>query len=134
MNQSSPNLSIWQAEPSTSECKTFLRESLGLTATEISRTVHEAGHGSTFVHAHRRNEEVYIVVRGRGWLYIDGAEVPIAEGNVIRVASAGKRAIRAADDSPLTYYCIQADTGSLVQATRQDGYRLPERATWMPGD
>lgn len=130
MNQPSPNVSIWHSE-APGESKTFLREGLGLTATEISRTVHLPGQGSTFVHAHRRNEEVYIVAQGSGWLYIDGTEVPIREGDVIRVACAGKRAVRAADDASLVYYCIQADTGSLVQATRQDGFRLPERASWM---
>ncbi len=131
MTKQNPNLALWQDDDREGESKVFLAAQLGLTATEISRTVHLPGKGLGFVHAHRRNEEVYIITQGHGWLYIDGAEIPIREGNVFRIACDGKRALRAADDSKLVYYCIQADTGSLVQSTRNDGYRLTERATWM---
>ncbi len=124
-------LAMWRSEGPGCESKIFLRQFLGLTGTEISRTSHAAGKGAGFVHAHRRNEEVYIVAEGRGWLYLDGAELPIAAGDVFRIAAAGRRAVRAADDSGLVYYCIQADSGSLVQATRDDGYKLDERASWM---
>lgn len=126
-----PNLAMWRGEDAKEESKAFLRERLGLTGSEISRTVHLPGNGSGFVHAHRRNEEVYIVTHGHGWLYIDGAELPIREGDVFRIACGGKRALRAAEDSGLTYYCVQADAGSLVQATRNDGYKLDEKASWM---
>jgi len=133
MTRHGTNYALFGPEDTTGESKTFLRADLGLTATEISRTVHGPGQGSTFVHAHRRNEEVYIITKGRGWLYIDGEEIVLEEGSVVRVACAGRRAIRAADDQTLVYYCVQADAGSLVQATRDDGFKLPERASWMTG-
>jgi mannose-6-phosphate isomerase-like protein (cupin superfamily) len=131
MTEQHANLSMWHTDGREAESKAFLAKPLGLTGTEISRTVHLPGKGVDFVHAHGRNEEVYIVTQGHGWLYLDGNELPIREGDVFRIACDGKRAIRAADDSALVYYCIQADTGSLVQATRDDGYRLDERASWM---
>ena len=130
MGEQHSNLAMWHTHASD-ESKSFLAGPLGLTGTEISRTVHMSGKGSTFVHAHRRNEEVYIVTQGRGWLYIDGDEVAIREGDVFRISCDGRRALRAADDCPLVYYCVQADAGSLVQATRNDGYRINERASWM---
>ena len=133
MDRQGPNYAIFEPPVSAEAGKTFLGADLGLTATEISRTVHGQGEGSRFVHAHRRNEEVYIVAKGQGWLYIDGEELPLREGSVIRVSCAGKRAVRAADDQGLVYYCIQAQTGSLEQATFKDGYKLPELASWMPG-
>lgn len=131
MTEQNSNLAMWHAGSAIEDSKAFLAQPLGLTGTEISRTVHLPGKGSAFVHAHRRNEEVYIVTQGRGFLYIDGREVPICEGDVLRISPDGKRALRAADDSTLVYYCIQADAGSLVQATRNDGYLLDEKADWM---
>jgi mannose-6-phosphate isomerase-like protein (cupin superfamily) len=131
MTTQNPNLAMWHAGSETEDSKAFLAQPLGLTGTEISRTVHRPGGGSTFVHAHRRNEEVYIVAQGHGWLYLDGEEIAIREGDVFRISPDGKRAVRAADDSSLVYYCIQADAGSLVQATRNDGYLSDERASWM---
>ena len=133
MPQQGQNYAIVEWDAALNEGKTFLAASLGLTGTQISRTVHQPGRGSTFVHAHRRNEEVYIVTHGQGWLYIDGAEVPIRAGDVVRVSCAGRRALRADDEQPLVYYCVQADTGSLVQETKQDGYKLAELASWMVG-
>jgi uncharacterized cupin superfamily protein len=131
MDRHGPNYAVFEQPIPVEGSKTFLGVDLGLTATEISRTVHRPGEGSTFVHAHRRNEEVYIVARGQGWLYVDGEEIALREGSVVRVSCAGKRAIRAADDQGLVYYCIQAQTGSLAQATFKDGYKLPDRASWM---
>ncbi len=131
MTQQEANYTRLQLPAELDEGKTFLGADLGLTATEISRTVLGPGHGSPFVHAHRQNEEVYIVTQGRGRFYLDGEEIPIQEGMVVRVACAARRAICASDDQTLVYYCIQAKTGSLVQATKQDGYKLDERASWM---
>ena len=131
MDRHGPHYAISEQPIPAEDSKIFFSVDLGLTATEISRTVHRSGRGSGFVHAHRRNEEVYIVARGQGWLYIDGEEIPLREGSVVRVSCAGRRAIRAADDQALVYYCIQAQADSLEQSTFKDGYKLPDRASWM---
>lgn len=89
-----------------------------------------AGKGVPFVHAHRRNEELYLVVRGSGFFYIDGEEFPIAEGSVIRVDPAGERAWRAGEED-LYFICIQSERGSLQQATREDGIVLETKTSWM---
>lgn len=102
---------------------------LGLTGCEVSVNSALPGKFAPFTHAHKMNEEVYIVVSGKGEFHLDGEEFPIEEGSMIRVAPAGKRAIRAIE--PMIFLCIQANQGSLVQATMEDGIICEEKASWM---
>jgi len=110
--------------------KLLLAEELGLTGCEVSLNRLPAGKGVPFVHAHQRNEELYIVVRGSGTFYIDGEEFPIAEGSVIRVDPEGERAWRAGEED-LYFICVQAERGTLTQATRADGIICETKAAWM---
>jgi mannose-6-phosphate isomerase-like protein (cupin superfamily) len=110
--------------------KFLLGEELGLTGCEVSLNRLPAGKGMPCVHAHKRNEEVYIVVRGRGMFYVDGEEFPIAEGSVIRVDPEGERAWKAGEED-LYFICIQAERGSLTQATRDDGIICETKTAWM---
>ena len=110
--------------------KYFLGGQLGLTGCEVSLNRLPAGKGMPFVHSHKKNEELYIVLRGSGIFYVDGEEFPIAEGSLIRVAPAGERAWKAGSED-LYFICIQAEAGSLSQATLVDGNRLTSKASWM---
>ena len=110
--------------------KYFIGETLGLTGCEVSLNRLPAGKGMPFVHSHKRNEELYIVLGGSGIFFVDGEEFPVSEGSLIRVAPAGERAWRAGDED-LYFICIQAEAGSLTQATLEDGVRLETRASWM---
>jgi len=110
--------------------KFFLGDKLGLTGCEVSLNRFPAGKGMPFVHAHRKNEELYIVLRGSGTFYVDGEEFPVQEGSIIRVAPAGERAWRAGDED-LYFICIQAEADSLTQATLVDGIRTATKTTWM---
>ena len=110
--------------------KYFLGRELGLTGCEVSLNRLPAGKGMPFVHSHQKNEELYIVLGGSGTFYIDGEEFPIREGSLIRVAPNGERAWRAGEED-LYFICIQAEAGSLSQATLQDGTRLETKASWM---
>ena len=103
---------------------------LGLTGCEISFNHTPAGQFTPFVHTHKLNEEVYIVIAGKGEFMVDGEEFAIREGSVIRVAPAGERAIKAGPEG-LTHICIQAQAGSLTQATRDDGVISESKASWM---
>jgi mannose-6-phosphate isomerase-like protein (cupin superfamily) len=78
----------------------------------------------------KKNEELYIVLKGSGFFYMDGEEFPIQEGSLIRVAPDGERAWKAGAED-LYFICIQAEAGSLTQATLEDGVRPPTRASWM---
>jgi uncharacterized cupin superfamily protein len=110
--------------------KLFLREELGLTGCEVSLNRLPAGKGMTFVHAHKRNEEVYIVLRGTGTFFVDGDEFEVREGSVIRIAPSGERAWKAGAED-LYFVCVQTDAGSLEQATREDGVVVQAKASWM---
>lgn len=110
--------------------KQFVGSNLGLTSCEVSMNRLPAGKGMPFVHAHKKNEELYIVLGGRGTFYVDGEEFPISEGSLVRVSPEGMRALSAGDED-LYFICIQAEAGSLTQATLGDGYRVPNLASWM---
>ncbi len=112
--------------------KHFIGNDLGLTGCEVSINKLPAGQGMPFIHAHKKNEELYIVLRGRGTFYVDGEEFPLTEGSLVRVAPDGTRALAACEED-LYFICIQAEAGSLTQATLEDGYRVPVLASWMRG-
>lgn len=106
-------------------------DTLGLTSCELSVNCLPAGTGSAFVHAHKRNEEVYLILGGSGIFYVDGEEFPIREGSVVRVEPAGKRAIKAGKEA-LLYICIQAEKNSLVQKILGDGVVINDAKTsWL---
>lgn len=110
--------------------KYFIGKELGLTGSEVSLNRLPAGKGMPFVHAHKKNEELYIVLRGNGTFYVDSDEFPVQEGSLIRVAPAGERAFKAGSED-LYFICIQTEAGSLSQATLEDGFRTDTRASWM---
>lgn len=105
-------------------------ETLGLTGCEISVNYAPPRGGAPFVHSHKLNEEVYIIVSGKGVFMVDGEEFDVQEGSIVRVAPAGERALRAGDE-PMAYVCIQAQAGSLTQATHDDGVITETKASWM---
>lgn len=111
--------------------KYFVGANLGLTGCEVSLNRLPAGKGMPFVHSHKLNEELYVVLKGSGVFYVDGEEFPVGEGSLVAVAPAGERAWRAADHEDLYFICIQAQAGSLTQATRADGVRHETRTWWM---
>jgi mannose-6-phosphate isomerase-like protein (cupin superfamily) len=110
--------------------KVFTRESLGLTGCEISLHLVKAHEGMPFLHAHRQNEEVYLVIEGDGVFHLDGQELTITEGDAIRVSPTVVRGYRAGDRG-MRLLCVQAKAGSLEQATKGDGVLVEAKASWM---
>ncbi len=110
--------------------KRFIGNDLGLTGCEVSLNRLPAGKGTPFVHAHKKNEELYIVLRGSGTFFVDGEEFPISEGSLVRIAPEGARVLTAGSED-LYFICFQAEENSLTQATREDGYLVDVRASWM---
>lgn len=110
--------------------KYFIGKELGLTGCEVSLNRLPAGKYMPFLHTHQKNEELYIVLRGSGMFSVDGEEFPIQEGSLIRVAPEGERGWKAGDED-LYFICIQAEAGSLRQATLEDGIRTASKASWM---
>ena len=115
------------------EGRSELHELLHLTGAEISCNTLPSGMSIPFVHAHTENEEIYLVLNGSGWLYVDGEEVAIRQGDCFRIDPQGQRCLRAADDSPLRYVCIQVRAGSLGNFTQSDAVVLQDgpKPSWL---
>ncbi len=111
--------------------RTELKETLSLTGLEISLNQLQPGKSIPFVHAHKRNEEVYIILKGTGTAYIDGDEFSIKEGDILRIDPDGKRCFKANNSIALQYICVQTEKASLVQHTRTDGIILKEKPSWL---
>jgi len=102
------------------EARTELHDQIGLTGAEISINNLPAGASVPFVHSHRQNEEIYVILSGRGKAEIDGETVLLSAGDWIRISPAGRRQFFAADDSPISFACIQVKENSLEQYTAGD--------------
>ena len=107
-----------------------LKEKLDLTGAEISANRLPAGGEIPFTHSHKRNEEIYIFTAGKGMFWLDGTKHPVKEGTAVRVSPSCVRSIKADNTTGLSYFCIQVDEGSLVQATQEDAIITQEIPSW----
>src|SRR6516162_8589570 len=81
--------------------KLFLRKFLGAAGLELSLNVLPPGKRMPFLHKHQQNEEVYVVVGGRGQFLVDGECLDVAEGSVVRISPPAARAWRNNSDGTL---------------------------------
>lgn len=102
------------------EGRTELHEKLALTGAEISVNQLPAGTNVPFVHSHRDNEEIYVILSGKGKALIDGEEINLIAGEWLKIAPVAKRQFFAASDSKITYICIQVKENSLGGFTADD--------------
>jgi mannose-6-phosphate isomerase-like protein (cupin superfamily) len=107
-----------------------LKDNMNLTGSEISVNRLPAGQSTPFVHAHKKNEEVYLFIRGKGSFWIEGEIIEVGEGIAVKVVPAAGRCLKADDGEDLCYFCIQAQEYSLTQHTREDGIILDMKAPW----
>lgn len=110
--------------------KLFLNPILGLTGMEISANCLPAGAKVPFYHRHRKHEELYLFIKGRGQFQIDGDIVDISEGTVLRVAPDGERTWRNNSQENLYYVVIQAPHGGLDVAGTEDGEPIARAVEW----
>lgn len=97
-----------------------LHDKLSLTGAEISINHLPAGASVPFVHSHKNNEEIYAVLSGKGKVVIDGEDVELVAGDWLRISPAGKRQFFAAEDSEISFICIQVKENSLESYTKED--------------
>ena len=97
-----------------------LHDLLSLAGAEISVNSLSAGAGVPFVHSHKKNEEIYGVLSGKGRAVLDGETVELTAGDWLRVAPAVKRQFSAAEDSPISFLCVQVRENSLEGYTADD--------------
>lgn len=103
-----------------SEARVELHDLLSLTGAEISVNDIPAGTGVPFVHSHKKNEEIYGVLSGKGRAVIDGETVELKAGDWLRVAPAAKRQFSAAEDTSIRFICVQVRENSLEGYTQDD--------------
>ena len=102
------------------DARTELHDKLGLTGAEISINNLPAGAGVPFVHYHKKNEEIYFVISGKGQAIIDGETVELTAGDWLRVAPKARRQFSAAADEGISFICIQVRENSLEEYTADD--------------
>lgn len=102
------------------DARTELHDKLSLTGAEISINNLPAGASVPFIHAHKNNEEIYAVLSGKGKAVIDGETVELAAGDWIRISPMGRRQFFAAEDTAISYVCIQVKENSLDGYTKDD--------------
>ena len=83
-----------------------------------------------FLHRHQQNEEVYVVVGGRGQFLVDGECIDVAEGSVLRISPPAARAWRNNSDAPLYFLCLQYRADSVIQGGTLDGHKVEGRPAW----
>lgn len=109
--------------------RTELHDALSLTGAEVSLNELPAGAAVPFVHSHRKNEEIYGILSGKGKVTLDGETVELQAGDWLRVSPEAKRQFAAADDSAMSFVCIQVRENSLEGYTAGDavieGRRTP---------
>jgi mannose-6-phosphate isomerase-like protein (cupin superfamily) len=87
----------------------LLRDDLDLKGVAMGIARIPAGRGYTFIHQHETQEEVYVVLSGKGFLYLDGEHIDLSPGDIVKVDPIAKRAVKAHDDSELVcphFRCI----------------------------
>ncbi|MCX4328748.1 MAG: cupin domain-containing protein [Lachnospiraceae bacterium] len=104
----------------TQDARTELHDKLSLTGAEISINNLPAGAGVPFIHSHKNNEEIYVVLSGKGKVVVDGETASLAAGDWIRIAPAGQRQFFAAEDEAISFACIQVKANSLEDYTKDD--------------
>jgi len=111
--------------------RSTLHARLALTGSEISINTLSPGVALPFVHAHKQNEDVYVVLKGAGKFFVDGEEFAVQEGSAVRIDPSGARSIKADASSALTYICVQSKRGSLTQHTKDDGMPADGKPSWV---
>ena len=111
--------------------KLFLKSILGSTGLEISLNVVPPGKGMPFLHRHQQNDEVYVVVGGRGQFLVDGACIDVAEGSVLCMRPPAARGWRNHSDAPLYFLCIQYRADSIIDGGTRDGLRVEGKPVWV---
>ncbi|MDE6655396.1 MAG: cupin domain-containing protein [Anaeroplasmataceae bacterium] len=102
------------------EGRVELHERLSLTGAEVSFNQLPAGAGVPFVHAHKQNEEIYIILEGEGTAVIDDQTITLTKGDCLRVSPSSKRQFFAGKENSISFICIQVKENSLNGFTMTD--------------
>jgi uncharacterized peroxidase-related enzyme len=110
--------------------KLFIKEQLGLTASQISVNAMQPGEASPIYHSHKQNEEVYIFTHGQGQMQINGKVINVREGSIVRVSPSAERTWRNNSKTTLIYIVAQMRSNSLEQYGVGDAIVPAKKVTW----
>lgn len=110
--------------------KVFGGSALGATGGEFSFQVFQPGQESGFYHTHKNHEELYFFLSGSGEYQVDGENIPVKEGSVVRVSPEGKRTVRNTGTEPLVMLCVQYRGATFTADDAADGVILNEPVKW----
>ena len=116
--------------PLPAKGKLFLKNLLGMAGLEMSLNVAPPGKAMPFLHRHQDNEELYIVVAGRGQFLVDGETIDVEEGSILRMNPQAARAYRNNSDEPLYFLCLQYRADSVIQGGTLDGRKVEGKPIW----
>ena len=102
------------------DARTELHDTLNLTGAEVSINNLPAGASVPFVHSHKNNEEIYVILDGSGHVTLDGEDVQIEKGDWLRISPSTKRQFFASDNSGISFACVQVKENSLGAYTADD--------------
>jgi uncharacterized cupin superfamily protein len=88
--------------------KQFLSRALGCKGVGLSYLRCRPGEGATYVHRHRVQEEVFVVLKGTGTIILDGKRISMPEGTIIRVSPTVYRAIGNDSDQDMIVMALGA--------------------------
>lgn len=118
------------AVPIPAKGKLFLRSLLESAGMEMSLNVVQPGKGVPFLHRHQQNDEIYVVVGGRGQFLVDNECIDVSEGAVLRLAPPAARAWRNNSEAPFYFLCIQYRADSVVEGGTLDGRKVEGKPAW----
>ncbi|WP_028896117.1 cupin domain-containing protein [Prevotella sp. HUN102] len=110
--------------------KVFGGQAVGAVAGEFSFQVFQPDTEGGFYHSHKTHEELYFFLSGQGEFQVDGVNIPVQEGSVVRVAPAGNRAVRNTGSEPLVILCVQYSGNAFTEDDAADGVILQEKVKW----
>lgn len=110
--------------------KVFGGAAIGATGGEFSFQLFQPGTETGFLHTHQTHEELYFFLSGTGEFQVDGKVFPVSEGSIVRVAPAGKRAVRNNGNSPLVMLCVQYRGATFTVEDAADGEIMNVPVKW----
>lgn len=84
---------------------TILKKDLRLSKVALGLISLPPEKGYSFLHAHKEQEEVYIILSGNGVMQIEKEELLLKPGDIIRVAPEAKRALKAGSEKLVAICC-----------------------------
>jgi len=78
----------------------------------------------------RRNDEVYVIVGGRGQFLVDDECIDVEEGSTCASAGSANEPGETIRMPPLYFLCIQYRADSVIQGGTLDGQGVEGKPTW----